>query len=143
LSKGGLNAATKSLAIEYAKRGIRVNALALGPIKTPMHAADTHGQLAALHPVGQMGEVSDVVNAIIYLESAGFVTGVILPVDGQTAGHLWDSYSAGCSGMDFGCAATRIFTVTLRSLTQQALRRAALTCAPFYAGFIVMDAHAQ
>jgi NAD(P)-dependent dehydrogenase (short-subunit alcohol dehydrogenase family) len=88
LTKGGLNAATRSLAIEYAKRGIRVNAVALGIIKTPMHPVKTHGQLDALHPVGHMGEISDVVDAILYLESANFVTGEILHVDGgQSAGH--------------------------------------------------------
>lgn len=88
LTKGGLNAATKSLAIEYAKRGIRVNAVAPGVIKTPMHAPETHSMLAGLHPVGRMGEVSDVVDAILYLDTAGFVTGEILHVDGgQSAGH--------------------------------------------------------
>jgi NAD(P)-dependent dehydrogenase (short-subunit alcohol dehydrogenase family) len=88
LTKGGLNAATKSLAIEYAKRRIRVNAVALGVIKTPMHSVETHAQLGALHPVGHMGEISDVVDAILYLESASFVTGEILHVDGgQSAGH--------------------------------------------------------
>lgn len=88
LTKGGLNAATKSLAIEYAKRGIRVNAVAPGIIKTPMHAPETHGALGGLHPVGRMGEISDIVEAILYLDSAGFVTGEILHVDGgQSAGH--------------------------------------------------------
>lgn len=88
LTKGGLNAATKSLAIEYAKRGIRVNAVALGIIKTPMHPVETYVQLAALHPLGRMGEISDVVDAILYLESATFVTGEIVHVDGgQSAGH--------------------------------------------------------
>ena len=88
LTKGGLNAATKSLAIEYAMRGIRVNAVALGTIKTPMHPVETHAQLAALHPVGRMGEIADIVDAILYLESAAFVTGEILHVDGgQSAGH--------------------------------------------------------
>jgi NAD(P)-dependent dehydrogenase (short-subunit alcohol dehydrogenase family) len=88
LTKGGLNAVTKSLAIEYAKRGIRVNAVALGIIKSPMHPDETYAQLDALHPIGQMGEISDVVDAILYLESAGFVTGEILHVDGgQSAGH--------------------------------------------------------
>jgi NAD(P)-dependent dehydrogenase (short-subunit alcohol dehydrogenase family) len=88
LTKGGLNAATKSLAIEYAKRGIRVNAVAPGIIKTPMHPASTHATLAGLHPVGRMGEISDIVDAILYLESASFVTGEILHVDGgQNAGH--------------------------------------------------------
>jgi NAD(P)-dependent dehydrogenase (short-subunit alcohol dehydrogenase family) len=88
LTKGGLNAATKSLAIEYAKRGIRVNAVALGVIKSPMHPVETHPELDILHPVGHMGEIADVVDAILYLESAGFVTGEILHVDGgQNAGH--------------------------------------------------------
>jgi NAD(P)-dependent dehydrogenase (short-subunit alcohol dehydrogenase family) len=88
LTKGGLNAATKSLAIEYAKRGIRVNAVAPGVIKTPMHAPETHSAMAALHPVGRMGDICDVVEAVVYLESAGFVTGEILHVDGgQSAGH--------------------------------------------------------
>lgn len=88
LTKGGLNAATKSLAIEYAKRGVRVNAVAPAVIKTPMHAPETHQALAALQPVGRLGEISDVVDAVLYLDSAGFVTGEILHVDGgQTAGH--------------------------------------------------------
>src|SRR6202011_2652398 len=78
LTKGGLAAATKSLAIEYAKRGIRVNAVAPGVIKSPMHPVATHEALAALHPVGHMGEMSDIVEAVLYLESAGFVTGEIL-----------------------------------------------------------------
>jgi len=88
LTKGGLNAATKSLAIEYAKRGIRANAVSPGVIKTPMHPPETHGFLAALHPVARMGEISDIVDAVLYLDSAGFVTGEILHVDGgQSAGH--------------------------------------------------------
>jgi NAD(P)-dependent dehydrogenase (short-subunit alcohol dehydrogenase family) len=88
LTKGGLNASTKSLAIEYAKRGIRVNAVAPGVIKSPMHRVETYPQLDAMHPVGHMGEMSDVVDAIFYLESASFVTGEILHVDGgQSAGH--------------------------------------------------------
>ena len=88
LTKGGLNAATRSLAIEYAKRGIRVNAVAPGTIKTPMHSPETYAQLDALHPVGHMGEISDIVGAIMYLEGAPFVTGEILHVDGgQSAGH--------------------------------------------------------
>mgnify|MGYP001552484194 FL=1 len=88
LTKGGLNSATKSLAIEYAKRGIRVNAVSPGIIKTPMHGEHTHEALGQLHPVGHMGEVSDIAQAIVYLENAGFVTGEILHVDGgQSAGH--------------------------------------------------------
>jgi NAD(P)-dependent dehydrogenase (short-subunit alcohol dehydrogenase family) len=88
LTKGGINSATKALAIEYAAKGIRVNAVSPGVIKTPMHAAETHEFLAALHPVKRMGDVRDIVEAVLYLESAGFVTGEILHVDGgQSAGH--------------------------------------------------------
>ena len=88
LTKGGLDAATRSLAIEYAKRGIRVNAVAPGVIKTPMHPVETHQALGAVHPLGRMGEVADIVDAILYLESATFVTGETLHVDGgQSAGH--------------------------------------------------------
>ncbi|MFI8230320.1 SDR family NAD(P)-dependent oxidoreductase [Streptomyces sp. NPDC085900] len=88
LTKGGLQSATKSLAIEYATRGIRVNAVSPGTIKTPMHPAETHDFLAALHPVGRMGEVGDIVDAVLFLETAPFVTGEILHVDGgMSAGH--------------------------------------------------------
>ena len=88
LTKGGLNAVTKSLATEYAARGIRVNTVSPGIIRTPMHPEETHEFLAALHPVGRMGDISDVVAAITYLEDSPFVTGEILHVDGgQSAGH--------------------------------------------------------
>src|ERR1700751_4691051 len=88
LTKGALSAATKALAIEYARTGIRVNAVSPGIIKTPMHPAEAHQALAALHPVGRMGDVSDIVDAVLYLDGAGFVTGEILHVDGgQAAGH--------------------------------------------------------
>ncbi|UGY03901.1 SDR family NAD(P)-dependent oxidoreductase [Bradyrhizobium quebecense] len=88
LTKGGLNAATKSLAIEYASKGVRVNAVAPGAIKTPMHGPETYEFLARLHPVGRMGEVRDIVDAALYLEGATFVTGEILHVDGgQSAGY--------------------------------------------------------
>ncbi|XVU27982.1 SDR family NAD(P)-dependent oxidoreductase [Actinoplanes sp. CA-054009] len=87
LTKGGLNSATKALAIEYASRGLRFNAVSLGVIKTGMHPPETYGSLAELHPLGRMGEVDDVTGAILYLESAPFVTGEILHVDGgQSAG---------------------------------------------------------
>ena len=82
LTKGGLNAATKSLAIEYARKGIRVNAVAPGITKTPMHAPETHEMLGAIHPIGRMGETSDIANAILFLDSAPFITGEILHVDG-------------------------------------------------------------
>src|ERR1700759_5393346 len=78
LTKGGLDAATKSLAIEYAKAAIRVNAVAPGIIKSPMHAPETHAARGTLHPMGHMGEMSDIVNAILYLDAAPFVTGEIL-----------------------------------------------------------------
>jgi NAD(P)-dependent dehydrogenase (short-subunit alcohol dehydrogenase family) len=88
LTKGGLQSVTKSLAVEYATRGIRVNAVSPGTIKTPMHAEETHEFLAALHPVGRMGESSDIAEAVVYLENAHFVTGEILHVDGgMSAGH--------------------------------------------------------
>jgi len=88
LTKGGVNSATKALAIEYAAKGIRVNAVSPGIVKTPMHAQENPEFLAAFHPMKRMGEISDIVEAILYLESAGFVTGEILHVDGgQSAGH--------------------------------------------------------
>jgi NAD(P)-dependent dehydrogenase (short-subunit alcohol dehydrogenase family) len=88
LTKGGMNAATRSLAIEYAKKRIRVNAVSPGIIRTSMHPAETHAQLDGLHPVGHMGEIQDIVDAVLFLETAEFVTGEILHVDGgQSAGH--------------------------------------------------------
>ncbi|MFD2611651.1 SDR family NAD(P)-dependent oxidoreductase [Paenibacillus gansuensis] len=88
LTKGGLQAATKSLAIEYASRGVRVNAISPGVIKTPMHPVEAHETLAKLHPMGRMGEEHEIVEAVVYLDSANFVTGEILHVDGgQNAGH--------------------------------------------------------
>jgi NAD(P)-dependent dehydrogenase (short-subunit alcohol dehydrogenase family) len=88
MTKGGLNAATRSLAIEYAQRGIRVNAVSPGIIKTPMNPVETHDFLSKLHPLGRMGESRDIVDAVLYLENAPFVTGEILHVDGgQSAGH--------------------------------------------------------
>ena len=88
LTKGGLVAVTRSLAIEYAARGLRVNAVSLGVIETPAHDAASYRGLESLHPVGRVGEVRDVVDAILYLEQATFVTGETLHVDGgQAAGH--------------------------------------------------------
>lgn len=88
LTKGGIASATKSLAIEYATSGIRVNAVSPGIIKTPMHTPESHAALAGLHPMKRMGEIDDIVDAVLYLETAGFVTGEILHVDGgQNAGH--------------------------------------------------------
>ncbi|BDC45255.1 gluconate 5-dehydrogenase [Paraburkholderia terrae] len=88
LTKGGINAATKSLAIEYAKKGIRVNAVAPGNMDTPMHAPEIHEALRAFNPVGRLGETSDIADAVVFLDSAPFITGEILHVDGgQSAGH--------------------------------------------------------
>ena len=88
LTKGGLDAVTRSLAIEYATRGIRVNAVSLGVIKTPMHDPASYDGEAAVHPIGRMGEISDVVDGILYLDRATFVTGETLHIDGgQAAGH--------------------------------------------------------
>jgi NAD(P)-dependent dehydrogenase (short-subunit alcohol dehydrogenase family) len=88
LTKGGLVAVTKSLAIEYASRGLRVNAVSLGVIKTPTHDDSSYAGMGALHPVGRVGEIEDVVGGVLYLESAPFVTGEILHIDGgQSAGH--------------------------------------------------------
>jgi NAD(P)-dependent dehydrogenase (short-subunit alcohol dehydrogenase family) len=93
LTKGALNAATKALAIEYAKTGIRVNAVSPGIIKTPLSAriaaeSPKAPGFAPLHPMGRMGDVPDIVDAVLYLDSAGFVTGEVLHVDGgQAAGN--------------------------------------------------------
>jgi NAD(P)-dependent dehydrogenase (short-subunit alcohol dehydrogenase family) len=88
LTKGGLAAATRSLAIEYASRGIRVNAVSLGVIQTSMNADESYRGLAALHPLGRVGQVSDVVDGILFLESSPFITGETLHIDGgQIAGH--------------------------------------------------------
>jgi NAD(P)-dependent dehydrogenase (short-subunit alcohol dehydrogenase family) len=88
LTKGGLVAVTKSLAIEYASRGLRVNAVSLGVIRTPIHDESSYEGLGALHPVGRVGELEDVVGGVLYLESAPFVTGEVLHIDGgQSAGH--------------------------------------------------------
>ena len=88
LTKGGLDAVTRTLAMEYAKDGIRVHAVAPGIIKTSMHAPATHEFLSGLHPIGRMGEVHEIVDAVLYLEKAGFVTGETINVDGgQHAGR--------------------------------------------------------
>jgi NAD(P)-dependent dehydrogenase (short-subunit alcohol dehydrogenase family) len=89
LTKGGLNAVTRALAIEYAGRGLRVNAVSPGIIDTPMHAPETHDFLAAMHPIRRLGKVEEIVDAVLYLEGADFVTGEILHVDGGTQAGRW------------------------------------------------------
>jgi NAD(P)-dependent dehydrogenase (short-subunit alcohol dehydrogenase family) len=88
LTKGALAAVTKSLAIEYARNGIRVNAISPGVIDTPMHADDAPAVFAGMHPLGRMGTIADIVRGVLYLETATFVTGEFLHIDGgQSAGH--------------------------------------------------------
>ncbi len=87
LTKGGLAAVTRSLAIEYASHNLRFNAVALGVIENPVYDPSSYAGLAQLHPLGRVGQISDVVDGVLYLEQASFVTGVVLPVDGgQSAG---------------------------------------------------------
>jgi NAD(P)-dependent dehydrogenase (short-subunit alcohol dehydrogenase family) len=87
--KGSLNAVTRALAIEYAKEGIRVNTIAPGVINTPMHKPETHDFLAGLHPVGRIGEVKEIVDAVLFLTDATFTTGEILHVDGGAHAGKW------------------------------------------------------
>jgi NAD(P)-dependent dehydrogenase (short-subunit alcohol dehydrogenase family) len=87
--KGGLNAVTSALAIEYAKAGIRVNTVAPGVINTPMHPAETHGSLKNAHPIERLGEVKEVVDAILFLTDATFITGEIVHVDGGAHAGKW------------------------------------------------------
>lgn len=87
--KGGLNAVTGALAMEYAKDGIRVNTIGVGVIKTPMHKPETHEALKGLNPVGRVGEIQEVVDAVMYLTDATFTTGEILHVDGGSHVGKW------------------------------------------------------
>ena len=87
--KGALNAATRALAIEYAKEGIRVNTIAPGVINTPMHKPEAHGFLSGLHPVGRIGEIKEVVDAALFLTDATFTSGEILHVDGGAHAGKW------------------------------------------------------
>ena len=88
LTKGGLAAVTRALAIEYASRGVRVNAVAPGVVKTPLHDPESYEGLSALHPLGRVGEICDIVDGILYLERATFITGELLHIDGgQAAGQ--------------------------------------------------------
>ena len=89
ITKGGLNAVIKSLAIEYARAGIRFNAVAPGIVDTPMHQHDPKDFLRTLQPMGQMASTADVVDAVLYLAHAGQVTGEVLHVDGGSHAGRW------------------------------------------------------
>jgi NAD(P)-dependent dehydrogenase (short-subunit alcohol dehydrogenase family) len=88
LTKGGVAAATRSLAIEFASRGIRVNAVSPGVIQTPMHDPESYVAEATRHPLGRVGNVSDIVDGILFLEFSPFITGETIHIDGgRIAGH--------------------------------------------------------
>ena len=89
MTKGGLNTATRSLAIEYAKEGIRFNAVAPGAVDTPLHKNDPKDFLETLQPMGKIAEIKDVVDAVLYLAHAGQVTGEVLHVDGGAHSGCW------------------------------------------------------
>ena len=82
LSKSPMPAVSKALALEYAASNIRFNTVSPGNINTPMHANDNHEALAKFHPLARMGEISDIVDAVLYLQNATFVTGENIRVDG-------------------------------------------------------------
>jgi NAD(P)-dependent dehydrogenase (short-subunit alcohol dehydrogenase family) len=89
ITKGGLNAVTRSLAIEYAKEGIRFNAVAPGVVDTPLHKNDPKESLVAFQPMGKIVEIKDIVDAVLYLAQADQVTGEILHVDGGAHAGRW------------------------------------------------------
>jgi len=89
ITKGGLNTVTRSLAIEYAKQGIRFNAVAPGVVDTPLHEKDPKDHLRTLQPMGKMSDVKDIVDAVLYLAEAGQVTGEVLHVDGGAHVGRW------------------------------------------------------
>jgi NAD(P)-dependent dehydrogenase (short-subunit alcohol dehydrogenase family) len=89
ITKGGLQAVTRSLAMEYVKQGIRVNAVAPGIVDTPMHKDDPKEFLKTLQPMGQISSVKDIVDAIVYLTEADQVTGEVLHVDGGAHVGKW------------------------------------------------------
>jgi NAD(P)-dependent dehydrogenase (short-subunit alcohol dehydrogenase family) len=89
ITKGGLEAVTRSLAMEYAKLGIRVNAVAPGSVDTPMHRDEPKDFLRTLQPMGRISDVRDIVDAVLYLSEAGQVTGEVLHVDGGAHVGKW------------------------------------------------------
>jgi NAD(P)-dependent dehydrogenase (short-subunit alcohol dehydrogenase family) len=89
LTKGGLNAVTRGLAIEYASQGIRVNAIAPGIVDTPMHQPESHEFLKNLHPIARLATVQEIVEAALFLARAPFITGELLNVDGGAHAGKW------------------------------------------------------
>jgi NAD(P)-dependent dehydrogenase (short-subunit alcohol dehydrogenase family) len=89
ITKGGLNTATRQLAIEYAKEGIRFNAVAPGTVETPLHKDDPKDALRQLQPMGKISSVKDIVEAVLYLTHASQVTGEVLHVDGGAHTGRW------------------------------------------------------
>ena len=89
LTKGGLNAATRALAIEHAKDGVRFNAVAPGIVDTPMHAPASHEFLKTLHPIERLATVDEIVDAVRYLDRAGLVNGEVIHVDGGAHAGKW------------------------------------------------------
>jgi NAD(P)-dependent dehydrogenase (short-subunit alcohol dehydrogenase family) len=89
ITKGGLQAGTRSLAMEYAKQGIRVNAVAPGVVDTPLQKDAPKDLLKTRQPMGRISEVKDIVDAILYLTEAGQVTGEVLHVDGGAHVGKW------------------------------------------------------
>jgi NAD(P)-dependent dehydrogenase (short-subunit alcohol dehydrogenase family) len=89
MTKGGLNAGTRSLAIEYAKEGIRFNAVAPGVVDTPLHKNDPRDSLKTLQPMGKMASIGDIADAVLYLARAEQVTGEVLHVDGGAHAGRW------------------------------------------------------
>jgi len=89
ITKGGLNTITRSLAIEYAKEGIRFNAVAPGVVETPLHKDNPKDFLKTLQPMGKIAAIKDIVDAVLYLAQADQVTGEVLHVDGGAHGGRW------------------------------------------------------
>jgi NAD(P)-dependent dehydrogenase (short-subunit alcohol dehydrogenase family) len=89
ITKGGLNAVMRSLAIEYAKEHIRFNAVAPGAVDSPLHAEDSMDSLKTLSPMGTISSVEDIASAVVYLTEAGQITGEVLHVDGGAHVGKW------------------------------------------------------
>jgi NAD(P)-dependent dehydrogenase (short-subunit alcohol dehydrogenase family) len=89
LLKGGINQATKALALELAPHNIQVTAVAPGIVDTPMYTKDMHGFLNTLQPAGRIATTQEIVDAVLYLSDASFTTGIVLPVDGGMSSGKW------------------------------------------------------